>query len=221
MNSRSLHKLLLICIAAFPLTDIKAGSTPEPALVINEIMPANIDMFMDPSYNYGSWIELFNGTDTDINLAGYYLSDSASTALCPLGNTSRIVKAGGFLTLWFGHKDDYCMQQLEYSLDSDGGVAGLELVIRRYGNLEGAVAGSGGGGDGHPGIRAGDRPIDVRGDTDGLFQHPGRLEVGGQVGQGKLRDHRRGAGESQHTGREGGQRFQEGCCVFHIVRFDC
>lgn len=121
MNSRSLHKLLLICIAAFPLTDIKADSTTEPALVINEIMPANIDMFMDPSYNYGSWIELFNGTDTDINLAGYYLSDSASTTICPLGNTSRIVKAGGFLTLWFGHKDDYCLQQLEYSLDSDGG----------------------------------------------------------------------------------------------------
>ena len=121
MNSRSLQKLLLICIAAFPLTDIKADSTTEPALVINEIMPANIDMFMDPSYNYGSWIELFNGTDTDINLAGYYLSDSASTTICPLGNTSRIVKAGGFLTLWFGHKDDYCLQQLEYSLDSDGG----------------------------------------------------------------------------------------------------
>ena len=121
MNSRSLHKLLLICIAAFPLTDIKADSTPEPALVINEIMPGNIDMFMDPSYNYGSWIELYNRTDTDINLAGYYLSDSASTTLCPLGNTSRIVKAGGFLTLWFGHKDDYCLQQLEYSLDSDGG----------------------------------------------------------------------------------------------------
>ena len=91
-------------------------------MVINEIMPANIDMFMDPSYNYGSWIELFNGTDQDINLAGYYLSDDLTNpTLCPLGNTSRIVKAGGFLTLWFGHKDDYCLQQLEYSLDSDGG----------------------------------------------------------------------------------------------------
>ena len=122
MNSRRLHKLLLICIAAFPFTDIKADSTPEPALVINEIMPANIDMFMDPSYNYGSWIELFNGTDNDINLAGYYLSDDLSNpTLCPLGSTSRIVKAGGFLTLWFGHKDDYCLQQIEYSLDSDGG----------------------------------------------------------------------------------------------------
>ena len=122
MNSRSLHKLLLICIAAFQLTDIKAGSTPESALVINEIMPANIDMFMDPSYNYGSWIEVFNATDQDIDLAGYYLSDDpTSPTLCPLGNTSRIVKAGGFLTLWFGHKDDYCLQQIEYSLDSDGG----------------------------------------------------------------------------------------------------
>ena len=126
MISRSFNKLLLLATAAIPFSNIKAGSTPESALVINEIMPANVDMFMDPSMNYGSWIELFNGTPQDIDLAGYYLSDETSNpTMCPLGSTSRIVKAGGFLTLWFGHKDDYCQQQIEFSLDSDGG----EIII--------------------------------------------------------------------------------------------
>lgn len=91
-------------------------------MVINEIMPANIDMFLDPSMNYGSWIEIYNSSDQDIDLAGYYLSDDASNpTLCPLGNSTRIVSAGGFLTLWFGHKDDYCQQQIEFSLDCEGG----------------------------------------------------------------------------------------------------
>lgn len=115
MNSRSLHKLLLIYIAAFPLTDIKADSTTEPALVINEIMPANIDMFLDPSYNYGSWIEIYNPGTSDVNIAGWYLSnDSLNSKQRSLGSSSRIVKAGGFLILWIGHYDDYCQQQIDF-----------------------------------------------------------------------------------------------------------
>ena len=123
MNSRSLFKLLLLGIAATYFTDIKADSDNEPALVINEIMPANIDMFLDPSMNYGSWIELYNPGSTDINISGWYLSnDSLDTKQCPLGTSSRNVKAGKYLTLWFGHKDDYCQQQVEFSLDYDGGL---------------------------------------------------------------------------------------------------
>lgn len=122
MTSRSLKKLLLLATAVVPISDIKADSTPETALVINEIMPANIDMFLDPSMNYGSWIEIYNTSAQDIDLAGYYLSDTISDpTLCPLGNSTRIVSAGGFLTLWFGHKDDYCQQQIEFSLDCEGG----------------------------------------------------------------------------------------------------
>ena len=70
MRSRSLYKLLLSVIAASVFTDIKADSGYEPALVINEIMPANVDMFLDPSFNYGSWIELYNYGDTDIDISG-------------------------------------------------------------------------------------------------------------------------------------------------------
>ena len=127
MGNRSLHKLLLIAaIAATSFTHIKAGSGQESALVINEVMPSNIDMFLDPSMNYGSWIELYNGTDQDINLAGFFLTDNVSgSERYSLGTDSRIVKAGKYLTLWFGHKDDYCPQQIEYSLDCDGGVISL------------------------------------------------------------------------------------------------
>ena len=123
MKSRSLYKLLLIATAVIPFSDIKADSTPEPALVINEIMPANIDMFLDPSMNYGSWIELYNPTAQDIDIKGWYLSnDSTDRKQCPLGDRTRIVKKGSFLTLWFGHVDDYCLDQIEFDLKYDAGV---------------------------------------------------------------------------------------------------
>ncbi len=126
MSCRSLYKLLLLATAALPTTSIKADSTQEPALVFNEIMTANLDMILDPSYNYGSWIELYNPGSTDIDISGWYLStDPADSRQYPLGSYSRIVKAGGFLTLWFGHQDDYCMQQIDMSLDYDGGTVTL------------------------------------------------------------------------------------------------
>lgn len=126
MKSGSLYKLLPLVAAATTFTNIKADSKPEPALVINEIMPANIDVILDPSFNYGSWIELYNPGTTDINISGWFLSnDPMDNMQCPLGTSSRIVKAGGFLTLWLGHKDDYCQQQIDFSLDYDGGVVNL------------------------------------------------------------------------------------------------
>ena len=120
MDCRSLYKLLLLSTAVIPATSIEADSIPEPALVINEIMPANIDMFIDPSFNYGSWIELYNPGATDIDIAGWYISnDPSNITQCPLGSQPRIVKAQSYLTLWFGHVDTYCPDQLDFKLEND------------------------------------------------------------------------------------------------------
>ena len=138
MNYRKLGELLLLMTVVMPTTDIKAGSTPESALVINEIMPANVDMFLDPSMNYGSWIEIYNPGTTDVNISGWYLSnDSTDIRQCPLGTRSRIVKAKGFLTLWCGHLDDYCLDQLDFKLEYEGGVV---ILSDKDGNRVSTVA---------------------------------------------------------------------------------
>ncbi len=120
MNSRSLIRLLLTFITALPFNDIVAGSDNESALVINEIMPANLDMFLDPSFNYGSWIELYNPGNDDIDIKGWYLSnDPDNPQQCPLGDRTRIIKAHGYLTLWFGHVESYCPDQLDFKLENN------------------------------------------------------------------------------------------------------
>ena len=116
------QRLLTAAAALLAAGTAKADSITEPALVINEIMTANIDMFLDPSLNYGSWIELYNPTDADIDITGWYLSDDpADLQQYPLGSRKRIVPANGFLNLWMGHVDDYCQDQLEFSLLNEGG----------------------------------------------------------------------------------------------------
>lgn len=142
MKGRSLYKLLLLTAAAIPQTNIKADPVPESALVINEIMPANIDVYLDPSMNYGSWIELYNTSSQDIDITGWFLSkDSTNLKQCPLGNRSRIVRAKSYLTLWFGHQDDYCLDQIEFSPDYEGGIVilsdknGNEVCKVRYNTI--------------------------------------------------------------------------------------
>ena len=99
---------------------------------------------------------------------------------------------------------------LVIGLDCDGRGAGLERLVLGHGDLEGAVAGAGSGGDGHPGLRAGDGPVVIGSDADGLLQCAGRLEIGGQVGQGKHGFHGLRAREYHQSGSEGHQGFEEG-----------
>lgn len=75
-------------------------------VIINELMPANVDMYVDPSWNYGGWVELYNPTDKDVNVGTYWLSDDAENlkmARIPL--SVGVVPAKGFRTLWFDNVD--------------------------------------------------------------------------------------------------------------------
>ena len=47
---------------------IGSNASGQPHLLINEIQVANIDQFIDYSFNYGSWMELYNPSDTKVSL---------------------------------------------------------------------------------------------------------------------------------------------------------
>ena len=80
-------------------------------VVINEIMPANIDLLVDPSWNYGGFIEFYNPTETNIALYGYYLSDDPDnlTKWKIMDNkSSAVMRSKGFATIWFDHNSGFC-----------------------------------------------------------------------------------------------------------------
>lgn len=65
--------ILVILMVVVPNmnTDINTGE-----LIINEVMLINNNTIMDKYGKYSDYIELYNGNDYDVNLYGYYLTDS-------------------------------------------------------------------------------------------------------------------------------------------------
>lgn len=91
-------------------------------LVINEIQSANIDMFVDPSFNYGGWIELYNPTDKSVSLMGLYVSDDPNNLKkFKLPVDAGAVPAKGYKNIWFDHYE-VKFSQVNFKLDYDGGV---------------------------------------------------------------------------------------------------
>nr|MCR4921686.1 CotH kinase family protein [Bacteroidaceae bacterium] len=84
-------------------------------------MVSNLDQFVDPSWNYGAWAEIYNATESDLQLRGYWISIDQSKLKMVRITQSTIVPKGGYKTLWFEHHDKYCLSQLDLKLDPEGG----------------------------------------------------------------------------------------------------
>ena len=99
------------------------GPTPTAEnIVINEIQSANIDMFVDPSFNYGGWVELHNPTDKAVSLNYLYVSnDAANLTKYNLGRDRGAIPAKGYKILWFDHCNNQSPSQIDFKLDYDGG----------------------------------------------------------------------------------------------------
>ena len=92
------------------------------SLVINELQAANVDMYVDPSFNYGSWVELYNPSDKAASVQGFYISDDPSDLTkYRLYAESNVIPAHGYLVLWFDHHSKYAPTQIDSKLDYDGG----------------------------------------------------------------------------------------------------
>ena len=73
-------------------------------LIVNEIQVSNLDMFLDPSLNYGGYVELYNPTNRGVTLDGLWISDDAANLKKhQLNHHSGAVPAQGFALVWFDH----------------------------------------------------------------------------------------------------------------------
>ena len=91
------------------------------AIIINELMAANVGTVMSPAYNFDSWIELYNPTEQSINLAGMYLSGRPNTLIYwQLPADIGSIPAKGYKVVWLG-SNDILETQAPFHLDCDGG----------------------------------------------------------------------------------------------------
>ncbi len=114
--------VILLCGAHIPC------AAQQDCLFINEIQVCNTDQTIDPSYNYGSWVELYNSGTESITIGGKYISDDANNLMKhKLSIVLSSVKPNNYLTIWFDHHSSQgtyggkSSSQVPFKLDPEGG----------------------------------------------------------------------------------------------------
>ncbi len=119
--------MALILLSLFALcgtTSFADGSSDDAEqgdIIITEIQSANIDQYIDPSWNYGGWVELYNAGQSEFTLTGCWVSDDPNNLQKVHLTDSMSVEPGAYRNLWFDHHDKYCPSQVDMKLDAEGG----------------------------------------------------------------------------------------------------
>jgi len=97
----------------------------EHPLCINEISAAN-SIYVNDYYKKADWIEIYNSSDEDIDIEGYYLSDNEKKPTkyqitAGESTASTIVPANGFLIVWADKKSPISQLHASFKLAAEGG----------------------------------------------------------------------------------------------------
>ena len=80
--------------------NVEAKSSIESNIVINEFMATNTGVITDENNETEDWIELYNKTDTDLDLSGFNLTDNADNLTKFTFANGTIIKANDYLIIW-------------------------------------------------------------------------------------------------------------------------
>lgn len=94
----------------------------EKTIVINEFMASNNGIVKDEAGENDDWIELYNITNKDINMSGYYITDNPANLQKFKLAENTIIKAGGYLVLWADEDQEQGPLHTNFKLSSSGEV---------------------------------------------------------------------------------------------------
>ncbi len=108
MRKRLFNRIMLISLSALMAVSmagcsVEASAEPSGGLVISEVVSSNSNSLVDSIYGQPDWIELYNNSDSAINLLGYSISEDASNQFV---FPDMEIKAGEYLLV-------YCCAQPE------------------------------------------------------------------------------------------------------------
>jgi hypothetical protein len=112
---------LVACFDALSEDQLMAqGITP---VRINEVSAAN-SIYANEFWKRNDWVELYNTTDKDIDVAGMYLSDNANKPQkyqIAADGASTIVPAHGYLIVWCDKLEPESQLHASFKLAAEGG----------------------------------------------------------------------------------------------------
>ena len=111
-----------------PMTEEERFAEGYMPVCINEVSAAN-SIYVNEFFKHNDWVELYNTTSADIDIAGMFLSDNPENPKkYQIGQTygvSTIIPAHGFLTIWCDKLEPQSQLHASFKLDADGG----EMVL--------------------------------------------------------------------------------------------
>ena len=112
------------------LGDSDNVTTDADALRMNEVQVANVDQFIDPSFNYGSWVELYNTSDVALFLNDVTVRHTDADGITEeyaLTSEHGFISPRTCMTLWFDHHSSQgkfgpqARLNIPFKLDPEGG----------------------------------------------------------------------------------------------------
>lgn len=90
-------------------------------VVINEVLPKNTQYGADEDGEYDDWIELFNLSNEDVDLSGFFLSDSKKNPTKWKFPSGTVISKNGYLIVWTdGDSTHVSGLHTNYKLSADG-----------------------------------------------------------------------------------------------------
>jgi len=105
--------------AEYEFYTLSVANTAVPLVVINEFMADNETSATDQDGEYDDWIELYNNSDSEISLKGYYLTDDSSD-LTQWTFPEVSIPAGGYLIVWADNDEDQDGLHANFKLSASG-----------------------------------------------------------------------------------------------------
>ncbi|MBR4713526.1 MAG: CotH kinase family protein [Paludibacteraceae bacterium] len=105
-------------------------------IFINEIMPNNVNTVIDEDYKFPEgWVELYNTTDHDINIKGWYLSHKKSNPLMWEIPVQCVIPSHGYRIIYTDKEETTTSEHIHADLDMDN-TSGKLYLIRNDGTIE-------------------------------------------------------------------------------------
>ncbi len=113
--------LPFILVTAQQQKNTKVEKSPQESfVVINELMASNLTTVQDNYGEFDDWIELFNNTDTDFDLSGYFLSDNPANLDKWEMPEGTIIPANGYAIFWADEDSAQGPNHCNFKLSASG-----------------------------------------------------------------------------------------------------
>jgi hypothetical protein len=101
-------------------------------LFINEFLASNTSTNTDENGEYDDWIEIYNGTGTEINIGGIYITDNLDNLdkhQIPFNSSEQTtISPNGKLLIWADGQPGQGILHIDFKLDKEGEQIGLVQI---------------------------------------------------------------------------------------------